>query len=307
MSITKLTQEQVVEHVKDILTIHTCLDEKDDGTYECEIYADSQDELHSSTLEEIFKSKNPREKFDEMISEWYQNSEFEIEAEIFNIVRDRFGDEDNSIFYDDYAEFINGWIKARLFFKYPHDHYLKQDVYVDIITNTGDGNYDYTMNNLFRSSYNDTGYEANSSVIWLMKQQGYSKRQIKKFIEKGNYQGSKFLESVYKECINTSSSMNALTFFVAVTLDEYFNLCSTVESKDKVTRKKLILEKGTPCGLYDPWNGAGSVLEIELEKDVVLPLKFVDSAYPDGKRGYGVASIYGSGRSLWKSDCVKIA
>jgi len=307
MSTVKLSQEQVIGRVKDILATKTSLNENDDGTYESEIYADVHDELESKAIEEIFESENPREKFEDMISEWYLNSEFDIEHEIFDIVKDNFNDEVNGIFYDEHKDFIRDWIRGRLSFKYPHAHYLQQDVYVDIITDTGDGNYDYTMNELFGSGYRDKGYEANSSVIWLLKQQGYTKRQITNFIKKENFQGSKLLESVYKECLNTSTGMNALSFFVAVTLDEYFDLYNAVESKDKAARKKLILEKGTPCGLYDPWNGAGSVLEIELEKEVVLPLKFVSSAYPDGRRGYGIVSIYGYGRSFWKSDCVKIA
>jgi hypothetical protein len=92
-----------------------------------------------------------------------------------------------------------------------------------------------------------------------------------------------------------------------MTLGEYFDLYSVIKSKTKSSRKKLILKKGTPCGLYDLWLGGGSILEIELEKDVVLPLKFVDTAYPDGQRGYGIVSIYGLDNSFWKSDCLKIA
>lgn len=310
MSTTKMTYEQIISRVKDIFATKTHLDEKDDGIYEVEIYADYRDELDSKTIEKIFGSDNPREKFEDMVSEWYQNSEFEIEDNIINTVKNHFEDKDKGIFFDKYEEYIRAWIKEHLYFKYPHAHFLKQGIYVDIIVNTGDGNYDFTMNELFGSSYRDKDCEANSSVIWLLKQQGYSKRQIIEFIEKENFQGSKLLESVYHECLNTTTCMNALSFFVTMTLEEYFNLYSVVvtknKTKDKAKQKELILEKGTPCGLYDPWNGAGSMLEIKLEKDVVLPIEFVDSAYPDGQRGYGITSIYGLCSSFWKSNCVKI-
>ena len=65
--------------------------------------------------------------------------------------------------------------------------------------------------------------------------------------------------------------------------------------------------KDAVCGLYDTWNGAGSVLEIDLEKDVVLPLKYVSSSLPDGGRGWSVANVYGVCSSMWTPTLKKIA
>jgi len=302
---TIVTQEQVIERVKYILSVKTCLNEKDDGKYESEINLDYRDELGKANNIKIFKSDNPRETFQNMIFKWFHESESEIEENVIEIVKDNFDDVDNGFRYDNHEEFIRDWIGEHLYIKYPYYHYLRQDVYIDIIVNSGDGNYDYTMNNLFGSDYHE--YDANSSVMWLLKQQGYTKRQITRFIKKEDFHGSRFLESIHTECMNSSSSMNALAFFVSMTLGEYFDLYSVVKSKSKSSRKKLILQKCTSCGLYDLWNGGGSVLDIELEKDVVLPLKFVDSAYPDGQRGYGIVSIYGYDYTFWKSDCLKIA
>ena len=71
--------------------------------------------------------------------------------------------------------------------------------------------------------------------------------------------------------------------------------------------RHVVLSKDTACGLYDNWSGAGSVLEIELEKDVVLPLKFISSAWPDGGRGYSVANVYGICSSFWTDTVKQIA
>jgi hypothetical protein len=139
-----------------------------------------------------------------------------------------------------------------------------------------------------------------------MKQQGYSVQQINDFIENKDFQGSKLLESIYTECLNTTTCMNALTFFVSMTIDECFDLHEAVSNKENAG-KTMTISKDTPCGLYDPWSGAGSVLEIKLEKDVELPMAYVDSAYPDGCRGYGVDDIYGMMRSFWVNSNIKIA
>ena len=67
----------------------------------------------------------------------------------------------------------------------------------------------------------------------------------------------------------------------------------------------IIISKRAETGLYDPWNGGGSLLEIQLEKDVELPIKFIRSALPDGADGYSISSAYGLCGSAWRNDMVK--
>lgn len=68
----------------------------------------------------------------------------------------------------------------------------------------------------------------------------------------------------------------------------------------------ITLDKRTETGLYDPWSGGGSVFEIQLEKDVHLPIRFIRSALPDGGDGrYSVKSVYGMCSSVWRPEMVK--
>jgi hypothetical protein len=69
--------------------------------------------------------------------------------------------------------------------------------------------------------------------------------------------------------------------------------------------KSLTISKDSMCGLYDPWNGAGGLLGINLEKDVVLPVEYIDSALLDGMRGHSAASIWGMNQEEW-GEVVKI-
>ena len=71
-------------------------------------------------------------------------------------------------------------------------------------------------------------------------------------------------------------------------------------------RGYLLLSKNTTCGLYDSWNGSGSILEIKLEKDVHLPFRCIASADHDGCHGYGIREIYGCGSDLWSDNAVKL-
>ena len=62
------------------------------------------------------------------------------------------------------------------------------------------------------------------------------------------------------------------------------------------------------AGLFDVWSGGGSLLEIELDKDVVLPIKCIWHAEIEtGKSeyGYSVDSVYGLVGSAWYGTVTK--
>jgi len=188
------------------------------------------------------------------------------------------------------------------------------------MVDTGDGNYDFTKNELFGCNYSEKGLDDRdeSSLLWLMQQQGYEMDAIKDFVLNENTQDSRLLKSIYQECINTTTCMNTLSFFVklplreALDLHEIINNLSNAECGSEANEEadpkpsKITLSKNTSCGLYDAWNGAGSVLDIQLEKDVVLPVKYIDSAMPDGCRGYSISSIYGMCGTFWTDGGLKI-
>ena len=48
------------------------------------------------------------------------------------------------------------------------------------------------------------------------------------------------------------------------------------------------------------------MFEIQLERDVKLPVKYIRSALPDGGDGYAVESVYGMCGSAWTRGGVKM-
>lgn len=124
-----------------------------------------------------------------------------------------------------------------------------------------------------------------------------------------------FLESMRVELANLSSAMSTVTFLVELTLAQLLELNRLIKLQDRNGRHYdssenpycgyIIIDKNTETGLYDPWNGDGSVFEIQLERDVKLPIKYIRSALPDGGDGYSIGSVYGMCGSAWTSGGVK--
>ena len=122
----------------------------------------------------------------------------------------------------------------------------------------------------------------------------------------------KFIESCIQELENLPSHMATLTFLVNMKLFDYFELREAMESEkelndsyvleDRKGKGTITISKDTMCGLFDVWSGGGSVLEIKLDKDVVLPIKCIWKAEIEtGKSeyGYSVDSVYGLVGSAW--------
>ncbi len=316
------TEQHVIDTVIRLIEKNTYLTyDKEHDQIKAEIYADYRDEVSDKTIIKWCQSKNPMEAFRESMYEWYEQAIWDLEDEIISAVEHNWNSKVHSC--EDNAEYIEDWIKEHLSIELPEDHYLDQDVCVNIIIDTGDENYDYVLNDVYPhydGRYEDTIPEE-ASILWLARQQGYNKRQLNSAMKKSIFAGSKLLETLRCEVINCHTHMNALTFFVKMTVKELFALQEAIADNTKNDiedggyktvqkrrgRRKLTLSKDTACGLYDTWSGGGSLLEIELEKDVELPLKFISTALPDGGRGWSAANVYGMCSSFWTPTVKKIA
>ena len=299
--------------VRDALS--TVCRKDENGVFYEEIYADYRDEINDRTMKEICNDEHPREKFWELLDDWYCDCEWEYAD---NVIKRVLEDEDVAELVENPdADEIQELIRDQFYIRYPERNFLKEDVLVDLVIDTGDMNYDFTSNSI-GGHYNasDDSIPEESSLLWLTRQQGYKKSELKKALaDRGNSQ-SPLLKSIYCETLNCGSHMNALVFLVKMTLEEYFTLRDGID-KERERNKSyclsertgcgyLLLSKDTACGLYDSWNGSGSILEIKLEKDVRLPFRCIASADHDGCHGYGIREIYGCGSDLWSDNAVKL-
>ena len=284
------------------------------GNFYTEIYADYRDELDDQSLKKLCNAENPREQFYEWLDEAYLECIWDYEDQV---IKEVLKDEDFAEIASKLDEDeVRDHLRDMFYVKLPEEHYLNQDILVDILVDTGDLNYDYTCNNI-GPHYDACDHEPiseESSLLWLARQQGYKKSELKAALKEKPTDNA-FFRSIYYEIVNSSTHMNALTFLVGMTLQEYFHLADAIKIEQKrndnywlhrrTGRGWILLDKNTVTGLYDPWNGGGSMLGIKLEKDVRLPIRCIDTAKHDGCRGYSIQEIYGGMMSSWWGDTLK--
>lgn len=294
-------KQKVIEFVKDYYK-HSLKNE------DCiERYLDYRDEFPESIIEKVLSSDTPEETFweevnamDDNCDDWYYEDDFWKKFNAFC--------EENGFDSYDASEYVY----ENFYWVFP-DEFLNPTVDTVWIIDTGDGNYDFALHNVLNWQ-GDKHLQELSGLYWLAKQQRkltLLKKEVVKSdkCHEGDCEKSKFVESCITELVNCCTHMAALTFLVrmplktAIELEEYrakllrekkFGRYSPQDCKKNLGY--IILNKSTVCGLYDDWNGSGSLLEIELEKDVKLPIQFLDGIYSDKR----IQQVYGLTSECWK-------
>ena len=311
--------DKLEQAISDILDTLPGYDRQEDGMYNCEVYADYRDEMDYKTAIGILRSEDPAWAFWEQLDEWYRDHVQTLESELEDTVKDKLltGPYKDGISGEDYDR-IQDVLMELTCHTLPMEHFLKQAFRVNVMVDTGDGNFDYTLNSAYPCWYGDhkAPIDPRAGIAWLAKTQGYTRGKLKRALQEGDMPNPKgSLESMRVELANLPAAMSTVTFLVELTLEQLMELNRLIRLQDRDghyydNRKNpycgyIIIDKDTETGLYDPWNGGGSCFEIQLERDVKLPIKYIRSALPDGGDGCSVESVYGMCGSAWTRGGVK--
>lgn len=311
------------KEIKNIIV--NALNERDELTYheshgspywEFDVYANYQDKLSDDQIKEILSSDDPKLELIDILYDVYADYTIdaidEIKRYVFDSIAEKYSEDISAEEENEISDFIHDFV----FYNLPEDHYLDQEVNVDILVNNGDNNYDFTLHHTYPMNYGSDVIDEHAGIVLLAKLQGYSLYDLRQALAQGDVtkEPKTFLESVRSEIANQTTSMGVLTFLAKVSLADAIELQKDVKYADSTgyefhpeSRRDcgyITIAKNAFCGLYDPWNGAGSDFDIKLEKAVKLPIKYIYSVMPDSCRKYSVESIYGMDDSAWKR-CIK--
>lgn len=289
---------------------------KNDGCT-IERFVDYRDKFPKETIHEILYADNPDEYFCEMVSKWdFDSDDWAYETKFFDGLSEFC--KENGIDIEEAKEVV----EDNFYWTYP-DNFLNPEFNAVIQIDTGDGNYDFTLHNIL-NYYKNHGYcnglEKLAGLHWLAKQQGRL-RLLNKAIRKADgYSGgdcpeSPFVESSITELENLCTQMGAVTFLVKMHLQDAINILQALrEHKDDFdpyhpldTKASpfgyITLSKDTETGIFDSWQGSGSLMEIRLEKDVKIPIHLIASIDTDKK----IQEVYGMNEECWRETLLKIA
>lgn len=268
----------------------------------CEtLYPDATDYLTLKELTAVIDAEGSHyDALIDLLDEDYADAADDALDALMDALHDRWDEDSAPLPWDDADEdTVREIVRNAVDFVLDYDHFLRQTLYLNILINTGDGNADFTHNNWLDRYALTRPIPDDSGLLWLARSQGYSDADVERAIRAPQKPHGVFLDSVIDECANATSLMNALTFFVQMSVGQFV---AWLDSGADLT-----LSSDAACGLWDPWTGGGSLLEITLERPVTIPFAIAEAA-PDGVRGnYDVADTYGMLRRFWTDTVMENA
>ena len=295
------------ELVKDYLAENHTWCKKADGNYHFEIDIDYRDEIGDSTAQEILETNYPRDALIERLWDCYQESEWDIINNLVDDFKKKVDPkllEDANIIEDGNLDddMIRDIFQDTVYIDYPEDWALSQEFCFNIIVSNGDDNYDFWLNEHIIDEDGKVNENAEKAgLVWLAKQQGYTLEEVVEALNSNpTIQQMKLFPSSINNEVYNGYGCEALTFCVKMTLGQAIDLKEKMKSNPNGS---IVLNKNVTCGLFDPWQGGGSVLEIACEKDIEIPLENIWKLYVDERRCNrydSIHNVYGTDSSLWK-------
>lgn len=298
--------KDIKELVNDYLAEHHAWEKKDDGFYHFEIYVDYRDEIDDSTAQEILEDDYPPDALLEKLWDWYQESEWDIIDDLVDDFQEKVDPElleDANIIAD--GNLDDGMIREEfmdaVYVDYPIDWAEDQEFCFNIIVSNGDDNYDFWLNEHIVDEDGDVDKDAEKAgIVWLAKQQGHTPEELVESLKDEEYVNpNKLISSIVAEVFD-GYGCEALTFCAKMTLRQAIDLKEKMKSNPNGS---IVLDKNITCGLFNPWDGSGSILDISCEKDVEIPFENIWKFYIDERRSRNCDSIhnvYGTDSSLWR-------
>ena len=192
-------------------------------------------------------------------------------------------------------------------FEPPYNHYLDQEVKVNIILGTkAERNLDFGSIRNICDGLGEPGYldaeDLDNGLAWLVKQQGHTVSELKGALvnyDKWGFDGAEithgtFLASVASEMRSFPNVMGAVTVLASLSLSD---LGKTLCPQDVLT-----VPKDATVGIFAPWAGGGSGLDIQLERDLDIPSDMRFDVQIEGAKcsECTVGQVYGLVDAAWK-------
>lgn len=274
------------------------------GKLEVEFYASYDDELSSEDINTILDEDNPDSvfagKIEDVYDDEYNRTVETLKDEVKDAVLMKLGG------IDDINDIVTNAIDENVIFQYPFEHYLKQEVRVPIMLDTGDAGYDYTLNRLMAPDAEHPSHwmHEHSSALWLAKQQGYTEAQLVEALQAEDTDDIKdeFLRDLCVEMDSVVNRVGQLVFLTKLTVKELLALNMAMK-----TGEGSITITDPYCGLFDKVNGAGG-MELSVSKPVEIPVKFIQSARVDVPHAintfwnYGIQETFDFIGAVWKDS-----
>lgn len=298
-----MKSEQIINKLNEFLSTKEYLSKGDDSSFIFNANDHLEDKkLSCFELEEMFKLNAPRDYLCNTLIQYEET----IQNLLFEDLIHEFSCNIDENFFNEFICEIAEHLQTHLTCHIDAKPLLQEELESHFIIATEDeADSEFTLNTL------DDDILQDGALKWLIEQQGYSVNDFyNAFYGKVDInKTSNFIRSICRELCNITTYTNKLTVLSKIKVSDLLNwddLIKNLNSFAEFQDYTVTIPKNTRIGLVDTYNGAGSAIEIELEKDLIVPLKYVYDVKPDNYYKYSVNHVYGPSDSFWGKHSIEV-
>lgn len=159
----------------------------------------------------------------------------------------------------------------------------------------------YNNPDLFKHDDAEFIEASDNALTYLIHQQGYTVKNVIEAVMNEKETGNTFIDSVADEINNLTYSINELTILVNCGGQELLEIFDKIALN---AADNLEISTNATIGLFNEWSGAGSILGINLEKPLIVPISMIKNIQIEcrskNKFSYTVDDVYGLTGQAWR-------
>lgn len=268
-----------------------CLYERFGDTFIFENYRNQYDDIPDSILHQKETQDEPREVLEDYLTGRDSDVRSYYASEDFSDLR-KAASKDQEHFMDEEGDLIDDWIRDHIYHQSVFDDFAGQEVCVNLVIAMP-----YERDMGIEGYYTD----AISALFWIAEQYGKEGDLISALDCYYLEFKDPFIESVITELKNYNNYITyGMGVFTVLLKMPYSDFIRLVEMK-KAKNGSVTIKPNVTCGIFNPWMGVGSCMEVELTRPVKIPADLIWDAWIDGSKmhGYDPGDVYGFGGSAW--------
>ena len=282
----------------------TLTDVNSDGVIVVSNYDREEWKFGKDDLTEILSSEDPSTAYEEKLDEFARRYLYDRCIEM-NIVDKEIRQQLDGAaevaakFFDDVLE---DEISESIGIKYDENDW-NQMLKVNLMVDSGNWSYSLCCDDLLSGEQPKERLE-HSSIVYVAELLGKRKELYSALAGAEEEKADPFISSIYKELENNPyPNGSTMTFLVELPLRTLLDILYNQRLSKEVGSKpmEIAIPKDTMCGLFNAWNGSGSLLEVKLPRDISIPVDKLEFQVEGANiyYRYSVDEVYGLVSSAW--------
>lgn len=197
---------------------------------------------------------------------------------------------------------LDEYLQERVFVEYNPDDWNPM-IRVNLLIDSGNWKYDCNCDDLLNPDLSEERRQC-SSVLYVADLLG-KKAELEKALADDRKTEDPFVVSTLKELENCPYQEGATMVFLAkIPLHRLLDVLDAQKEAKKHPEQpvpKITMPKCTFCGLFNPWNGSGSLLDIDLPDKLSIPVDKTEVQVEEVPGiAYSVGRVYGFIPYAWR-------